>query len=153
VTVRKILPFALLVVVASCGGSSESAQFSASERDEYNERANETNDAWKKFRVASNGCSTAAHASSCFETALESSGFAQALGRLRSTVVEFEFKPDPGDCRSSLDFLNNALSILEGDLDAVSSGDDLRAVATAPDVRRDWEGVAQAAALAAGACS
>jgi hypothetical protein len=138
-----MLPFAVLVIVASCGGSSESAQFSASEID----------DAWNEFRVASNGCSTAAHASSCFETALDSSGFAQALGRLRSTVVKFEFKPDPGDCRSSLDFLNNALSILEGDLDALSSGDDLRAVATAPDVRRGWEGLTRAAALAADACS
>jgi hypothetical protein len=148
-----MLSFVVLVIVAGCGGFSEPAQFSASERDEYDKRVTQANDAWEEFRVASNGCSTAAHAASCFETALDSSGLVQALGRLRSTVVKFEFKADLGDCRSSLDFLNNALSILEGDLDALSSGDDLRAVATAPDVRRGWEGVVRAGAVAADACS
>ena len=55
-----MLPFVVLVILAGCEASADSAQFSTSEIDEYNERINETNDAWKKFRSASNGCSTAA---------------------------------------------------------------------------------------------
>jgi hypothetical protein len=147
-----MLPFVALVILAGCEASSGSAQFSDSEINVYNGQVEKINDGWKKFSVASSDCSTAAHAASCFETALDSSGLAQALERLRSTVVKYEFKVDPGDCRLSLERFNTELSSLQGTLDLLK-GDDLRAVAMAPEVRRGWEGVVRAAYLAADKCS
>jgi hypothetical protein len=145
----------VLVIVAGCGGSSNSAQLSAAERDEYNERIDEINRAWEDFRVAGNAC-TAADAAPCFEAALESSGFAAAVGDLRSTVVQFQADIDSGECRSSLDDLELNLRTLLANLGALKedagTGDAHAIQTTAPRVRSAWEDAVVAQDISVDAC-
>ena len=151
VAVRKTLPFVFLVILAGCGGSSP---FSASERDEYNERINAINDAWEEFRVAGNAC-TGADAADCLKAALDSSGFPEAVGNLRSTVVRFQDSVEPGDCQSSLDDVEASLHILNINIDILKYGEtDPDAVEeTADSFVEAWDAAVAAGDAAGDACS
>lgn len=140
----KLLSFVVLVFLAGCGGSP----FSASEQDEYNERVNEINDAWEEFRVAGNACTAP-----CFQAALESSGFVEAVGNFRSTVVKFQDNVDPGECRSSLHDLELFLGTIGATLDSMKYGEDDAVQTAASSLRQRWDEAVAVGSFAADACT
>lgn len=145
---RNALAFvAMLTIGFGCGGSSDATRLSASEGDQYDERINEINRTWEEFRVAGNACTTA-DAGPCFEAALESSGFEQAVTDLRATVDQFRANVDAGDCRSSLDSLDAKLGTLLAALASLredaEAGDAEGIASTAHAVRAAWDAAVDA---------
>ena len=128
----------------------DSTRLSGSQQDEYNERVDEINRAWEDFRVAGNAC-TAEDADSCLPAALESSGFVEAVGNLRTTFVRFGESVDPGECRSALEDAEASLHTLLIALDILKYRE--ANAQTAAQVRSEWDAAVQSVAPSAEVCS
>jgi NAD-dependent SIR2 family protein deacetylase len=148
---RRTLVFGFFLMASvGCGGSADSTRLSSSQQDEYNERVDEINRAWEDFRVAGNACT--AEDADCFSAALESSGFVEAVGNLRTAIVRFGESVDPGECKSALEDAEASLHTLLITLDILKYGDASDIPTAAPQVRSAWDAAVESVGPSAEVC-
>jgi hypothetical protein len=138
----------LLVFLGACS-TSDSSDVSSADTDAYNEGIDEINRTWEEFRVTANACNVAD--GPCFDEALDSSAFEQAVSDLQATVRSLARAVETGECRPSLTAFDAGLDDL---LDSLEVEDQGGAERRRPDRGRERNRVKRSrGALGLGRCS
>jgi hypothetical protein len=138
--IARIACILLLGVLGACA-TSDSTQVSSADSDAYNEAIDEINRTWEELRLTANSCNFTDGA--CFEDALASSGFEQAVADLQTSAQSMAGSVESGECRSSLADLDaeldDLLDALHALRDDARAGDASGIESSAPAVRTAWD--------------